>query len=159
MVLTIGALVAGTSGAGVSAADDLPTPATPAAPELVSAVVTGCQAPCALGETGEVAVTYNAPPATEPDVSIGTIIYFDGVRINGFRHTLGGNPRTRWFLICASRTEPSSDCINPITRVDALRGAETITARSYAITGNPDDGTQRISELSEPSNAIVATQG
>jgi hypothetical protein len=159
LLLTGGALLAGASGANASATDDLPIPATPAAPTLISAVVTGCQAPCALGETGEVAVTFNEAAPAAPDVEINTIVAFDGVPVSLFKHTLGSNPTTQWYLICASRTEPSSSCINPIGRVDAVRGAESITARSYAITGNPDDGTQRASELSKPSNVIVATQG
>lgn len=155
LVLASGALLAA-SGADATAADDLPVPATPAAPQLLSATVTGCQAPCAPGETGQVSVTYQHATATDGQVL--TVVYFNGVGIQWKSQSLG-NPTTETFTICASRTEPSAECINPITRVDAVRGAETITARSYTVTGNPDDGTQRASALSEPSNAIVATQG
>jgi hypothetical protein len=88
LLLTGGALLAGASGANASATDDLPIPATPAPPTLISAVVTGCQAPCALGETGEVAVTFNEAAPAAPDVEINTIVSFDGVPVSLFKHTL-----------------------------------------------------------------------
>jgi hypothetical protein len=157
LLLTSSALLAGASGANANAADDPPIPATPAPPHLISAVVTGCTAPCAPGEAGQLAVTFD-PPTVGADEWVNTTIYANGVGIHWIQETLGSNPKTYWFTICSGTRVPFEGCLDQ-KRVDALRGTETITARSNALTGNPDDGTMRSSGLSAPSNALVPTQG
>lgn len=155
LLFTGGALLAGASGAAASAADD---PATPAPPHLISAVVTGCQAPCAPGKTGQVAVTFQPPTVPDGEL-VTTTVYFNGVPIQWKSETLSSDPKTYWFTICAGPRDPSVECLYPQSRVDAVRGTETITARSVAFAGNSDDGTGRYSDPSEPSNALVPTQG
>lgn len=65
-----------------SAGSVLPTPERP---QLLSAVVTGCQAPCASGESGEVTLTWTNP--NPPDRAI----VLNGVYAKGFNI---GSPTT-----------------------------------------------------------------
>jgi hypothetical protein len=151
VLLVGGALVIGAPGASGSGAT-LPTPDPP---RLLSATVSGCHAPCAPGQSGEVVIVVDNP--TPP---AGAIIvdrtFADGVVIdpNGSK---GGDPLELHFAICSGVRRPFEGCVTQ-AQVDALRGDEVITVRAHAIAGNPDDGTQQTSAESAPSNGLVPTQ-
>jgi hypothetical protein len=146
-----GAVLAAAAGANASGAT-LPTPEPP---RLLSATVSGCQAPCAAGESGEVVITVDNPPPP-PGATIIDTTFADGVAIDP-NASRGGDPRELHFAICSGIRQPFEGCITQ-AQVDALRGDEVITVRAHAIAGNPDDGTQQTSAQSAPSNGLVPAQ-
>ena len=150
-LLVGGALLAGATGANASAAA-LPTPD---APRLLSATVSGCQAPCAPRESGEVVITVDNP-TPPPGATIIDTTFADGVAIDP-NASSGGDTRELHFAICSGIRRPFEGCITQ-AQVDALRGDELITVRAHAVSGNPDDGTQQTSAQSAPSNGLVPTQ-
>ncbi|MEU0603849.1 hypothetical protein ABZ484_37340 [Streptomyces sp. NPDC006393] len=147
--MTGGALLAWAPGA------DAATLATPDAPRLLSATVSGCQAPCAPGESGQVALTFT-DPAVPAGETIGNRVYADGVPVDPIA-SRSGSPEVLYFSICSGIRRPFEGCLTQ-QQVDAVRGGEvfTVTARAYA--GNPDDGTAQVSAESAPSNGLVPTQ-
>jgi hypothetical protein len=152
VVLLVGAaLLPWTPGAMASGAT-LPTPEPP---RLLSATVSGCQAPCAPGESGEVVITVDNP--TPPQgASIIDTTFANGVAIDP-NASGGGDPRELHFAICSGIRQPFEGCVTQ-AQVDALRGDEVITVRAHAVSGNPDNGTQQTSAQSAPSNGLVPTQ-
>ncbi|MEV5574781.1 hypothetical protein AB0L06_32500 [Spirillospora sp. NPDC052269] len=150
-----GALLAAAPAAG--ATDD---PAVPGPPHLISAVVTGCHAPCPLGTSGQVAVTFKQP--TVPDGQwASTTVSFNGEPQQWIAETLSSVPtKTYWFTICAGPRDPSVECLYP-TRINAIRGTETITATSVAVIPGKDPNIDPplVSGPSVPSDPIVPTQG
>jgi hypothetical protein len=150
-LLVGGALLAGAPGANASDA----TLPTPDAPRLLSAIVSGCHAPCAPGESGEVVITIDNP-TPPPDATIIDTTFANGVAIDP-NASKGGDPLELHFAICSGIRQPFEGCVTQ-ARVDALRGDEVITVRAHAISGNPDDGTQQTSAQSPPSNGLVPTQ-
>ena len=151
-LLVGGALLAGAPGANASGAT-LPTPEPP---RLLSATVSGCQAPCAPGESGEVVITVDNPTPPPGAIIIDTT-FADGVAIDP-NASSSGDPRELHFAICSGIRRPFEGCVTQ-AQVDALRGDEVITVRAHAVSGNPDNGTQQTSAQSAPSNALVPTQG
>jgi hypothetical protein len=136
-----------------SAASTLPTPG---ASHLTSAVVSGCQAPCAAGKSGTVTLTWTNP--TPPDgATVLNYAYADGFNI-GSPTTISrsGDTVRESFPICAGVNDPTPDCYQ--ARVDALRGNEVMTVTARFAAGNPDDGTLQISDESNRSNGLVPTQ-
>jgi hypothetical protein len=128
---------------------------TPDPPRLLSATVSGCQAPCAPGESGEVVILVDNP--TPP--AGATVIdrtFADGVVIDP-NASKSGDPRELHFAICSGVRRPFEGCVTQ-AQVDALRGDEVITVRAHFVSGNPDNGTQQISAESAPSNGLVPTQ-
>jgi hypothetical protein len=150
-LLVGGALLAGATGTNAASAG-LPTPD---APRLLSATVSGRQAPCAPGESGEVVITVDNP-TPPPGATIIDTTFADGVAIDP-NASRGGDPRELHFAICSGIRRPFEGCITQ-GQVDALRGDELITVRAHAVSGNPDDGTQQTSVQSAPSNGLVPTQ-
>lgn len=150
-LLAGGALLAIGSGARASAAA-LPTPEPP---RLLSATVSGCQGPCAPGESGEVVITVDNP-TPPPGATIVDTTFANGVVIDP-NASRSGDPLELHFAICSGIRQPFEGCVTQ-AQVDALRGNEVITVRAHAISGNPDDGTQQVSAQSAPSNALVPTQ-
>src|SRR5919106_3649527 len=146
-----GALLAVAPGANASD----PTLPTPDPPRLLSATVSGCQAPCAAGESGEVVITVDNP-TPPPGATIIDTTFADGVAIDP-NASRSGDPLELHFAICSGIRQPFEGCITQ-AQVDALRGDEVITVRAHAISGNPDDGTQQTSAQSAPSNGLVPTQ-
>jgi hypothetical protein len=152
LFLLVGAaLLAGAPGASASDA----TMPTPDAPRLLSATVSGCQAPCAPGESGEVVITVDNPTPS-PGALISDTTFANGVAIDP-NATRGGDPVELHFAICSGIRQPFEGCVTQ-AQVDALRGDEVITVRAHALSGNPDDGTQQTSALSAPSKGLVPTQ-
>lgn len=150
-------LAAGAVLAIAPAADAASALPTPEAPHLTSAVVSGCHAPCAPGKSGEVTLTWTNP--TPPDGAIVlNYAYADGFNI-GSPTTISrsGNTVRESFPICAGVNNPTPDCYQ--ARVDALRGNEVMTVTAHFVAGNPDDGTQQVSDESARSNGLVPTQG
>jgi hypothetical protein len=150
-LLVGGVLLAGAPGAEASDAT-LPTPDPP---RLLSATVSGCQAPCAPGESGEVVITIDNP-TPPPDATIIDTTFANGVAIDP-NASKGGDPLELHFAICSGIRQPFEGCVTQ-AQVDALRGDEVITVRAHAVAGNPDDGTQQTSAQSAPSNGLVPTQ-
>jgi hypothetical protein len=148
MLLVAGALLAW------APAVDAATVPTPPAPKLLSATVSGCQAPCAPGEAGQVALTFENP--TISGVALVNSVYANGVGVSPIGNTTG-NPKTLFISICSGIRQPFEGCTTQ-QQVDAVRGAEVSTVTVRAFTGNPDDGTQQFSAESAPSNALVPTQ-
>jgi hypothetical protein len=151
VLLVGGALLAGAPGANASDAT-LPTP-DPA--RLLSATVSGCQVPCAPGESGEVVITVDNP-TPPPGATIIDTTFANGVAIDP-NASKSGDPLELHFAICSGIRQPFEGCVTQ-AQVDALRGDEVITVRAHAISGNPDDGTQQTSAQSAPSNGLVPTQ-
>jgi hypothetical protein len=151
VLLVGGALVSGAAGANASNGT-LPTPDPP---RLLSATVSGCQAPCAPGKSGEVVITVDNPTPPAGAIIIDTT-FADGVAIDP-NASKGGDPLELHFAICSGVRRPFEGCVTQ-ARVDALRGDEVITVRAHAVSGNPDDGTQQTSAQSAPSNGLVPTQ-
>jgi hypothetical protein len=149
VVLVTGAAAA--PGANASAAT-LPTPDPP---RLLRATVSGCQAPCAAGESGVVVITVDNP-APPPGATIIDTTFANGVAVDP-NASKSGDPLELHFAICSGIRRPFEGCITQ-AQVDALRGDEVITVRAHAISGNPDDGTQQTSAQSAPSNGLVPTQ-
>lgn len=150
-LLAGGSLLAVAPGAKASHAT-LPTPDPP---RLLSATVSGCQAPCAPGESGEVVIIVDNP-TPPPGATIIDTTFANGVAIDP-NASKSGDPLELHFAICSGIRQPFEGCVSQ-AQVDALRGDEVITVRSHAISGNPDDGTQQTSAQSAPSNALVPTQ-
>jgi hypothetical protein len=146
-------LVAGVLLAWAPAASAATLP-TPDPPKLLSATVSGCQAPCAPGESGQVALTFENP--TTPGEALVNTVYANGVAVNPIANTIG-NPKTLFISICSGIHQPNQGCSSQ-REVDAVRGGEVFTVTVRAFTGNPDDGTQQFSAESAPSNALVPTQ-
>ena len=146
-------LVAGALLAWAPAAEAATLP-TPDPPKLLSATVSGCQAPCAPGEAGQVALTFENP--TTPGEALVNTAYANGVAVDPIGNTIG-NPKTLFISICSGIRQPNEGCITQ-QQVDAVRGAEVFTVTVRAFTGNPDDGTQQFSAESAPSNGLVPTQ-
>src|SRR3954469_10003662 len=94
VLLTGGALLAWAPGANASNAT-LPTPDPP---RLLSATVSGCQAPCARGESGKVVITVDNP-TPPPGATIIDTTFADGVAIDPNGGS-GGDPRELDFAIC-----------------------------------------------------------
>jgi hypothetical protein len=151
VLLVGGALLAGAPGANASDA----TLPIPDAPRLLSATVSGCQAPCAPGESGEVVITVDNPMPPPGAIIIDTT-FANRVAIDP-NASKSGDPLELHFAICSGIRQPFEGCVTQ-AQVDALRGDEVITVRAHAISGNPDDGTQQTSALSAPSNGLVPTQ-
>lgn len=152
-VLAAGAVLVAGAPAAV-AADTLPVPAPP---HLISAVVTGCHAPCAIGQSGDVVLTWEQSPPPSNDVSVNYRQYANDFRlaeVDSVRQQ--GNTITMAIPICAS--DWSKPYCYP-AYVDALRGHELMTVTAFSLSGNPDNGTQRISAESAHSNGLVPTQG
>jgi hypothetical protein len=148
VLLVAGALLAWAPAAGAA------TVPTPPPPKLLSATVSGCQAPCAPGEAGQVALTFENP--TVSGVALVNSFYANGVGVNPIANTIG-NPKTVFISICSGIHQPNQGC-SLQQEVDAVRGAETFTVTVRAFIGNPDDGTQQFSAESAPSNGLVPTQ-
>lgn len=148
-----GGAVLAAAPAAHAAGDPLPTPA---APHLVSAVVVGCHAPCAPGQAGEVVLTFTNPTVGS-DVFLSNWAYANGFRLGSTDIRRDGDTVEMHLDICAAVNLASEQCTYR-ARVDALRGAELMTVTATAVTGNPDDGTQRISAESAPSNGLVPSQ-
>lgn len=149
-------LAAGAVLAMAPAADAASALPTPEAPHLTSAVVSGCQAPCAAGKSGQVTLTWTNP--TPPDgATVLNYAYADGFNI-GSPTTISrsGDTVRESFPICAGVNDPTPDCYR--ARVDALRGNEVMTVTARFATGNPDDGTLQISDESARSNGLVPVQ-
>lgn len=151
VLLVGGALLAGAPGANASNA----TLPTPAAPRLLSATVSGCQAPCAPGQHGEVVITVDNP-TPPPGATIIDRTFANGVVIDP-NASRSGDPVELHFAICSGIRRPFEGCVTQ-AQVDALRGDEVITVRAHAVAGNPDDGTQQVSAESAPSNGLVPRQ-
>lgn len=151
LLLVSGVLLAGAPGANAADA----TLPTPVAPRLLSATVSGCQAPCAPGESGEVVITVDNPTPSPGAIIIDTT-FANGVAIDP-NASRSGDPRELHFAICSGIRRPFEGCVTQ-AQVDALRGDEVITVRAHAVSGNPDNGTQQTSAQSAPSNALVPTQ-
>jgi len=151
VLLVGGALLAGAPGANAADAT-LPTPDPP---RLLSATVSGCQAPCAPGESGEVVITVDNP-TPPPGATIIDTTFANGVAIDP-NASKSGETLELHFAICSGIRQPFEGCVTQ-AQVDALRGDEVITVRAHAISGNPDDGTQQTSAQSAPSNGLVPTQ-
>ncbi len=98
-LLAVGAaLFAGVPGAGAD--DALPVPAPP---HLISAVVTGCHAPCAIGQSGEVVLTWEQSPPPSNDVGVDYREYSNDFRlaeVDWMKHD--SNTTTVAIPICAS---------------------------------------------------------
>lgn len=150
VLLVAGALLAWAPGAGAAAT--LPTPDPP---KLLSATVSGCVAPCAPGESGQVALTIQNPavPAGE---AVDNTVYANGVAVDPIA-SKSGNPLTLFFSICSGIRQPFQGCVTQ-QQVDAVRGAELFTVTARAFSGNPDNGTQQFSAESRPSNGLVPVQ-
>lgn len=150
-----GALVAGSPGA--NAADD-PLP-VPDPPHLISATVTGCHAPCPIGTSGDVVITWEQSPvpAGAPDgTSVDYWRYANDFRLSGADWvSQKDNTITMAIPICASNW--SKPYCYP-AYVSALRGNEVMTVTAYSEIMNPDY-TGRASAESAPSNGLVPTQG
>jgi hypothetical protein len=146
-VLVVGALLAWAPAAGAAAVP------TPDAPKLLSATVTGCQAPCAPGEAGQVALTFENPTLT---TGLVNAVYANGVGVTPIANTIG-NPKTLFISICSGIHQPNQGCSRQ-QEVDAVRGAEVFTVTVRAFTGNPDEGTLQYSAESAPSNGLVPAQ-
>jgi hypothetical protein len=150
-----GALVAAATGAN---ADTLPVPDEP---HLISAVATRCTAPCASGRAGQVTLTWERsriPAGAPSDTVVLYRQYANGFNIGG-PTTIKQTTETveMSFPICSAVNAPSPECYP--ARVDALRGDEVMTVVAFAVSGNPDDGTQVTSAASAPSNGLVPTRG
>lgn len=128
---------------------------TPAPPKLLSATVSGCEAPCAEGESGQVTLTIQNPTVPEGETIVNTV-YANGVAVEPIA-SKSGNPLTLFISICSGIRQPFQGCRTQ-QQVDAVRGAEVFTVTAMAVTGNPDDGTQQFSAESAPSNGLVPTQ-
>ena len=151
VLLVLGALLAAAPGAN-AAEEGLPKPD---APRLTSAVVIGCQAPCASGTSGKLVLTWTNPSAPDGAIVLN-YAYADGFNIGGPTSIArDGDAVEMHFPICAAVNVPSPECYR--TRVDALRGAELMTVTARFATGNPDDGSLRISAESAQSNGLKPT--
>ncbi len=152
VALAAGALLAVAPGAGAD--DTLPVPDPP---HLISAVVTGCHAPCPIGQSGDVVLTWEQSQPPAPDTSVDYNQY-----ANDFRLAVADwisqsdNTITMAIPICAS--DWSKPYCYP-AYVNGLRGNEVMTVTAYTATGNPDNGTLRVSAESAHSNGLVPTQG
>lgn len=155
MLLVGSALLASTPGA--SAADD-PLP-VPDPPHLISAVVTGCQAPCAIGTSGDVVLTWERSPVPQgapQGAGVDYWKYANDFRLSGADWVgQSGNTITMAIPICASNW--SKPYCYP-GYVNAMRGNEVMTITAYTEVQNPDYSGQASAE-SAPSNALVPTQG
>jgi hypothetical protein len=148
VLLVVGALLAWAPAAGAA------TVPTPAAPKLLSATVSGCTAPCAPGEAGQVALTIENPTLTTGFVNA---VYANGVGVTPIASTIGGNPKTLFISICSGIHQPNQGCSTQ-REVDAVRGAERFTVTVRAFIGNPDEGTLQYSDESPPSDGLVPVQ-
>lgn len=150
-------LAAGAVLAVAPAANATGTLPTPDAPHLTSAVVSGCEAPCAAGKSGTVTLTWTNPTPPD-DATVLNYVYADGFNIGAPRTiSRSGNTVQESFPICAGVNNPTPDCYQ--ARVDALRGNEVMTVTARFASGNPDDGSLQISHESRSSNGLVPTQG
>ena len=152
MLFVFGTAVAAAPAA--NAGNALPTPQPP---RLLSAVVTDCQAPCASGISGEVTLTWTNPAPPDGAFVLNTA-YANDFNIGSpttIRHI--GDTVQASYPVCAGVNQPTPDCYP--ARVDALRGNEVLTVSARFATGNPDDGTFRMSAESAHSNGLVPTQG
>src|SRR3954467_8050489 len=100
VLLVGGALVAGAPGANASD----PTLPTPDPPRLLTATVSGCQAPCAPGESGQVVITVDNP-TPPPGAIIIDRTFANGVAIDP-NASRGGDPRELHFAICSGVRRP-----------------------------------------------------
>ena len=147
LLLLVGALLAWAPEADAAAVP------TPDAPKLLSATVSGCVAPCAPGESGQVALTIQNPTLT---TGLVNTVYANGVGVTPIANTIG-NPVTLFISICSGIHQPNEGC-SLQQQVDAVRGAELFTVTVRAFTGNPDEGTLQYSAESAPSNGLVPAQ-
>ncbi|TDX08315.1 hypothetical protein [Kribbella sp. VKM Ac-2566] len=152
LLFALGAALAVTPPANASSA--LPTPH---APQLLSAIVTGCQAPCAPGKSGEVTLTWTNPSPPNGAIVLNTA-YANGFNI-GSPTTISRSTDTvrASYPICAAVNNPTPDCYP--ARINALRGTEVVTVTARFASGNPDNGTFQMSAESPQSNRLVPTQG
>ncbi|MBO0872494.1 MAG: hypothetical protein J2P19_03785 [Pseudonocardia sp.] len=151
LLLAAGAVLAMAPAA--DAASRLPTPETP---HLTSVVVSGCQAPCAAGKSGEVTLTWTnpTPPA---GATVLNYAYADGFNI-GSPTTISrsGDTVRESFPICAGVHDPTPGLLPGRRRRTA--GERGDDRDCPLATGNPDDGTLQISDESAHSNGLVPTQ-
>lgn len=147
VLLLGGALLAAAPGASAAS-----TPATPNPPHIVDATVSGCQAPCAPGESGTVKLVVD-----QPSNGFLTNAQADGVPVNWNAVGQSNGQVTLFFSICSGIRQPFEGCVTQ-QQVDALRGDEVMTIRAEACTGDPDNNTQVCSPQSAPSNGVVPRQ-
>ena len=147
--------------AGAPAANADTTAPKPEPINLLSATVSGCQAPCAPDETGEVTLTFD-PPVRPPGVPAQAFTHIstsaDGAGVQPFAFRDGPGPWVRKLRICSE----SGPFIYPCQyqqHVD-MRGAEAFTVRvSFSWDCDPISGNcESASQVSDPSNALVPTQ-
>lgn len=134
---------------------------TPPAPTLLDATVTGCNAPCAPGESGQVELTIQLP---DPDLGGLDWVYANGQRVQpNASGTDADHHLHLWFSICSGIRQPFEGCVDQ-QQVDAVRGAETFAATSIKCTseldpvGYPIPGTTKCSDESPMGNALVPRQ-
>lgn len=164
VLMTAGLLLAGTPGAA-GAAEIIPLP-QPAPPVLLSATVSGCEAPCAPDETGEVTITFTLPdvPPGAPEGTVARANVFADGRVTGrtpTRTSASGNTRTYTWVICTGIAQPPFSGCGSHYEVDAIRGAEEFTVTAQFLAWSDDPIQPEIiaaSPVSEPSNALVPTQ-
>lgn len=152
VALAGGALVATSPGANADDALPVPDP-----PHLISAVVTGCHAPCPIGTSGDVVLTWQQAQPPADGLGVDYEQYANDFKLAEVDWvSQKDNTITMAIPICAS--DWSKPYCYP-AYVTALRGAEVMTVTAYSLSGNPDDGTLRTSAESAHSNGLVPTQG
>jgi hypothetical protein len=165
--VAVGAVVAAMAVAmppASGAADLIPLPkADP--PVLVSATVSGCEAPCAPGETGRVTLTIDRP-AVPPNTLDGTFVaisvFADGKLVTRTPNIGGvnGDLLVRTWTICSGIRQPFEGCTHQ-SEVDAIRGAEEFSTTAQLVAWTDDPISPELiaaGPVSEPSNALVPTQ-
>jgi hypothetical protein len=146
------ALFVGAPGAGADSTLPVPAP-----PHLISAVVTGCQAPCPIGQSGDVVLTWQQSQPPSNDVGVDYREYANDFVLSEVDWVKqANNTITMAIPICASNW--SRPFCYP-AYVAALRGHEAMSVTAYSLSGNPDQGTLRTGPESVHSNSLVPTQG
>lgn len=159
-ILGAGLMTAGLVLATAPAADADTAP-QPEPMNLLTATVSGCDAPCAPDETGEITLTFDPPvrPSGVPaDAFAQVSVQADGVGIHPFQLRNGPGPWVWKFRICSE----SGPLLYPCTyqrHVD-MRGDEVFTVSvHYVWDCDPiAGGCESASRKSDPSNGLVPTQ-
>jgi hypothetical protein len=159
--LGAGLVTAGLLPAGAPAADADTTAPKPEPINLRSATVSGCEAPCAPDEAGQVTLTFD-PPVRPPGVPAEAFTAIstraNGAGVHPFESSDGPGPWVRKLRICSE----SGPFIYPCQyqqHVD-MRGAEVFTVTvSFHWDCDPISGNcESASQVSDPSNGLVPTQ-
>jgi hypothetical protein len=147
VLLMGGAVLAAAPGASASTA-----PPAPPEPKLIDATVSGCTAPCAPGESGQVELVFDIPAGSWYDFA-----YANGVPVQWITEgsTTPDTHRHYFYSICSGIRQPFEGCTSQ-QQVDAVRGAESFTVTAMNCTTDPNVPFQCTE--SPKSNALVPRQ-